>query len=263
MNLCELPEGVLDRIARACGAAALFNLACTDRFWASFLNDSHDLWQDFWENKVCDTAKRRVTDEALAGAISAKQRLRLVGFTGCVFCGAKRIRKVYWEFAVRCCTDCLHARTISDYRVTHDYAVPADALAGLPFVTTEMWSRGHGTYTVKFHWRDHIVPLLRRYHGVDSFEEYARRKQEAEQRAREDKRAIEERKVELRRVREAKYREWCADAGLDPDIAMKRSYTLRAKSAIAAAPRWPSFVNNVLPVVRQELEAWQNKQAGR
>ena len=41
-----------------------------------------------------------------------KNVVKLAGFTGCMMCNKKNIRKVWWEFDIRCCAECLHANTI-------------------------------------------------------------------------------------------------------------------------------------------------------
>jgi hypothetical protein len=103
------------------------------------------------------------------GRIDAARALRLVGMTGCQLCGAPRIRKVHWEFRVRCCQACLEENTVSDWRLREELGVvvsasladaadAADAAgaagaAGAAHSTVEMYGP-RGAYTLKFYWRD-------------------------------------------------------------------------------------------------------------
>jgi len=41
--------------------------------------------------------------------------VNLAGFKGCMFCCNTRINKVYWQYKVRCCKDCLYHKTIGEW----------------------------------------------------------------------------------------------------------------------------------------------------
>ncbi|RIB23574.1 hypothetical protein C2G38_2170841 [Gigaspora rosea] len=73
----------------------------------------------------------------------------------CQFCFHPRKQsQIYWAFRVRCCLDCFHHRTVSEYRLINHYKIPKDSLCGL-------------TYTApcnyKIYWKDDIREAQENY----------------------------------------------------------------------------------------------------
>jgi hypothetical protein len=91
-------------------------------------------------------------EQAEQGAVSVRRALCLVALTGCELCGAKRVRKVQWTFAVRYCQRCLEAHTISDYRLRTELGAPDGLLQSLPHIVVEMYRPRVGTFDARFYW---------------------------------------------------------------------------------------------------------------
>ena len=107
------------------------------------------------------------------GCMSLKTRklLRLAGFIGCMLCGAKPVRTVYWEFRIRCCRTCLLKHKLPGFYLTEYFGLPP----------CDLWKRKYraaslGRLRVNTYWKAHMLPLLRFYHGTESFEAYIQQK---------------------------------------------------------------------------------------
>jgi len=97
------------------------------------------------------------------GDVERSDIMRLLFAKGCMFCGKIRIRKVYEPFNVRCCTDCLYARTISSYDLIANHDVSEQILTrdhdDMPFMSVEKYnpySSVYRYYTMDFYWRKMI-----------------------------------------------------------------------------------------------------------
>lgn len=75
----------------------------------------------------------------------------LLSFIGCEICHKQRIRKIYWEFGIRVCHNCLEKITISDYRLKHDYNINSEIIHKLPSISRTLWARYVGTYSLDFY----------------------------------------------------------------------------------------------------------------
>jgi hypothetical protein len=98
-----------------------------------------------------------------SGRISAKRCLNLVVETGCEFCNAKRIRKVYWPFKVRLCESCLYSNTINSVTVISDYGLAKHHFIDRPHNTRNMYTPHTGSYTSYFYWKSDV---LKRYNFI-------------------------------------------------------------------------------------------------
>ncbi|CAI2163999.1 17660_t:CDS:2 [Funneliformis geosporum] len=66
----------------------------------------------------------------------------------CQFChDRKKQSQIFWSFQVRCCDDCFHQNTISEYNLIKNYNMAKDALCGLPYTSP---------CNYKIYWKDHI-----------------------------------------------------------------------------------------------------------
>jgi len=59
---------------------------------------------------------------------------------GCQKCGKCRIRKVYWEFRIRVCYNCLQDLTISDYWLTNTYKIDLNLLKDIPSIKKQFYN---------------------------------------------------------------------------------------------------------------------------
>ena len=113
-------------------------------------------------------AKAQKVDANLAQKrhLSTKKCLELYGRVGCQLCGKARIRKVYVEYGVRCCTDCLYANTISDYQLDDKYRISncyflrhaRQRTVGMYNPCARAWSRN---YEATFYWKKDVEEAVR------------------------------------------------------------------------------------------------------
>ena len=119
---------------------------------------TEDVWVYLWNKyKIDNPAYPR---NAAILKLSISNRLSLLCDKGCQLCKKPRIRKVYSEFAVRCCEECLHANTLSNWRLVNDYMIDKNILQKLPNIKQTMYSRGYGTYTLLFYWKDDVRAVI-------------------------------------------------------------------------------------------------------
>ena len=164
-SLTDLPIDVLDIVLKNVGShitrcsmrkpdsaiKSLTYLSATCKSMHAIVGE--DVWEVLW-NTYLDTLKESdpFSVPERIPSVSAKQNLMLHVLIGCQFCKTPRIRKIHYPFAVRCCTDCLYARTISGWRLKTEYRVPEHSFAHLPHTKTDMYSRYNGYYEVLFYW---------------------------------------------------------------------------------------------------------------
>ena len=153
----------------------LLACSCTCKSLLDFLGAANPVWMqlfDVFHKMGLHDYHLRETSEALAcikrGSLTAKRALILTSMTGCELCMQARIRKVYWEFGLRCCRGCLEANTISDYRLQHDCNLPESSFEHLPHTIVQMYAPKIGTYTLRFYWSSspQLVALLRQQHSM-------------------------------------------------------------------------------------------------
>lgn len=159
MIMTDLPEDILTimlgNIARqvvranmSCPLLAvkkLGRLSATSRVFKTIID--REMWKVAWDTFIEGNEKLRLVD-----ATDPKHCLLLYSMHGCQFCKTPRVHKVYTAFQVRCCKSCLYERTISDYSLKSTYLVSVCSLQDLPFITTELWNRQVGSYSLNFYW---------------------------------------------------------------------------------------------------------------
>jgi hypothetical protein len=136
-------------------AKALVNLAMSNKTFYNLIDDN--IWNIAWNTykELHDTNNGNNT-------MQSKDKILLYALTGCQFCKAPRIRKVYEEFGVRCCKECLYERTISDYRLKTDFGINLNQLSNLPFTTADLYSRYNGSYSLDFYWIEDVEKMFGR-----------------------------------------------------------------------------------------------------
>ena len=213
----DLPHALLDKIFQAlpdvCAAhpQTLLNLACVDKWFAAQLNQpSADvLWDAAWSNAKLKRPAAAAEEQKADTALSFKPRdlLRLAGFNGCMLCGAKAIRKVYWEFSIRCCKDCLLEHSLAEKHIKQKYALEPSSFQHLPHRQVQLYHAG--SFTIRTYWKAHLLPVLQQQHGVQSFEEYTQR-QDHERQIKEAKESDDRQLKEAKRAdRCEQIQAWC------------------------------------------------------
>ncbi|CAG8634222.1 27651_t:CDS:2 [Dentiscutata erythropus] len=116
--------------------------------------------------------------------MSERQYIRLVFERGCQFCGKGKIRKVYWEYNVRSCEQCLKARTIRQDEIqkqliskTHGFDMPnmyclEEIISGLTFIPSwsrRAWDRGTKRRPSSVYWITHVIEALEEYKKIPMY----------------------------------------------------------------------------------------------
>ena len=166
-----LPCSIVSHIFKYINNVKLFHvLEATNKTFKDIIHQD-DIYSKCWEQVSKDTPTN----------LSIKKCLELYCNTGCQHCGKSRIRKVYVEYGVRYCTDCLYDHTISDYKLKKEYEIGSlDILKNARQNTTEMYHRKLGNYTATFYWTADVVELVRTHFNC-TLEEYRVRFYESNQ----------------------------------------------------------------------------------
>ena len=137
-------------------------LACTNKTLYKLMND---------EEKYKELSFQQNLDQV--SNMTYKKKLRLYGCIGCELCKKPRVRKVYLDYGVRCCKDCLYANTINDYRLD-DYLIQKHVVQRCRYRIATIYnpySYIH-EYTTKFYWKPDVVKAIKSKYNVASLEEY-------------------------------------------------------------------------------------------
>ena len=134
---------------------AMLSMTCKT-LW-SIINESDAIWNQCWDIYV-DAFPKYKAECYLK--VPVKQRLLLCVFTGCQYCKRPRIRKIYEEFGVRCCTDCFERHTVRCYILTNNYGVNIKPLFALR--SRSYWTYNHswGQNLIKYYWKDDVEQFL-------------------------------------------------------------------------------------------------------
>lgn len=236
-----LQEKVLAAVSNSAHPEALLQLACVNKTFAALLRQpSADVW---WEAAWASAKRKRPAAAAeeqkanLALSFKTKDKLRLAGFNGCMLCGAKSIRKVYWEFSIRCCKDCLIEHSLAENTLKHTFKLQPSTFQHLPHRELQMYKPHAGSFTFKTYWK----PILQEEHGVQSFEEYTQRQQQQEQ--------IKETK---RQDRKDLLQEWCRQDSIDLSQADRYSSTYKRNCHLALPLKRKAY-EQLLPRITEEI----------
>ena len=240
-----LQEKVLAAVSNSAHPEALLQLACVNKTFAALLRQpSADVW---WEAAWASAKRKRPAAAAeeqkanLALSFKTKDKLRLAGFNGCMLCGAKSIRKVYWEFSIRCCKDCLIEHSLAENTLKHTFKLQPSTFQHLPHREVQMYKPHAGSFTFNTYWKPHLLPILQEEHGVQSFEEYTRREQQQEQ----DKETTRQDRKDL-------LQEWCRQDSLDLSEADRHSSICRRNCHLAVPLKRKAY-EQLLPRITEEI----------
>ncbi len=104
-----------------------------------------------------------------------------------------------------------------------------------------MYVSNCGSFTFDTYWKPHLLPILQKEHGVQSFEEYTRREQQHEQ--------DEETK---RRDRKDLLQEWCRQDSIDLSQADRYSSIYRRNCHLAVPLKRKAY-EQLLPRITEEI----------
>ena len=195
---------------------------------------------------------------------------------GCEVCGAARIRKIHWEFRMKCCKECLHEATVAEFYVLQHPGVSASMLLKLPSTISRIFMNRPGqqhVYNVRHLLKSDVLVALRAC-GVagtvvaptyDSWvaalreaaalaSQAAAREEAARVQARKDAAAA---RAALSAPRKAQIDDWLREAGLDPasDDVRLGSAEYRHATSLVALPRKSAFLGRTLGRITAEAAA--------
>jgi len=101
----------------------------------------------------------------LPSDLTTKQQIQLYARNGCQICDKSRIRKVYEEYGVRCCEECLQSHTLSDYVLKTKYKIKdLNIFTKAKKRRVEMYNPYGGAwrknYTLTFYWKEDVEEIV-------------------------------------------------------------------------------------------------------
>lgn len=264
----QLPEPlalkVLEGVLEVCASypETLLSLACSNKWFASKLGEpsSDALWSTAWAAAKLKRPAAAAEEQKITHAltVTARDKLRLAGFVGCMLCGAKSIRKVCWEFSIRCCKDCLIQHSVAEYYLKEEYGLEPTCFQHLPSRQVELYHPRKGSFKITTYWKDHLLPVLQQKHNAQSFEEFVEQKK-AEKAQELDRKNQEDKVKDSKRVeRREQLQEWCKQDAVDLDSAKKCSQTYR-RNCNLAMPLQRKAYERLLPKIKSEIEEGQRE----
>jgi hypothetical protein len=158
MLLCD---EIIKNIIDYCDIPLLFSFTINKTF-TQYINDKDwkKIWVELCKNKKCvlNEFEKKTTNTS---DNEYKMVVKLAGFTGCMICNKKNNRKVWWEFSIRCCMECLSKKTIGEWEF--EKKIPKEAYSHLSYSSKQMYNRYFGNYIIKFYWKKTINELLLLY----------------------------------------------------------------------------------------------------
>ena len=173
--------------------------------------------------------------------VTTRDKLRLAGFDGCMLCGAKSVCKVYWEFSIRCCEDCLVEHSLAENTLQYTFKLQPSSFQHLPHREVKIKMSNCGSFTFDTYWKPHLLSSLQEEHGVQSFEEHTQREQQQEQ--------DEETK---RQNRKDLLQDWCRQDLIDLSQADRYSSTYK-RNCHLALPLKSKAYEQLLPRITEEI----------
>jgi len=197
----QMPYKNVKKLTKTLGA-----LTCSCSLFKGLLDPDHIAWQTLRDMSDID-----ICDKKYLKNMNARRVVQLDSCTGCEICKKPRIRKVHWQFKVRCCKECLYANTVSDYRLGNDYGIPYEEIRHIPHTIADMYTNGK-SYMLQFFWKSdpELLAIGNNLHGSActnmpalcvKYNEIKRLKAE------EDIRLAKERQKEIARVAKEKLNE--------------------------------------------------------
>ena len=155
---------ILQHLVHPRNVKLLHILEATNRTFKDIITQD-DIYAKCWDQMSKDLK----LDIMQTHQLSTKKCLQLYGRVGCELCGKPRIKKVYHEYDVRCCTDCLHNHTISDYHLKDKYKLRnmtflKSARQRLVNMYNPYAYRSFRTYDTTFYWKPDVDRLMLAHH---------------------------------------------------------------------------------------------------
>lgn len=179
----DLPESLLLKVLHAVPQACtmlltypqhpetLLSLAYVDKWFSTQLRhrSAFVLWETVWSAwKLKRPAAAAVEEKKLGSSptLNAKDTLRLAGFDGCMLCGTKPMRNVWWDFKIRCCTECLLKHEVPEPHLQRYFGLMPASVQHLPHRQVSV-----GSFTINTYRKAHLMSIFEQKHTTDIFED--------------------------------------------------------------------------------------------
>lgn len=171
--LCKVAENEkLGTVRNDRGPSSLFSLACVHPKLDRLLCQNSDIWRSAWAMYLTHAKETDIRDHNTS-SLSARNKLRLLSYTGCQCCPtATKTRKVYWAWGVRLCDSCFesHGMEVKVAEQQWEMELPTDVLESLPVFTKKMYNPNYWMYGLpgpewekQCVFKPHLGNVLRRY----------------------------------------------------------------------------------------------------
>lgn len=216
------------------------------------------IWVQMCQNKksILNEFEKKTTPTT---DIEYKNIVKLAGFTGCMVCSKKNIRKVWWEFNIRCCIDCLTTKTIGEWEF--EKKLPKETYSHLPYNTKPMYNRYFGNYIIKFYWKKNIDDLLLLYPPIPlpapNIINHIKVKSE------KIKKLPTEEEVENQKLRKIDIDKVCILNDIELTEASIMSDTYKKNIVIMAKLQKKNFIDTKIPEIKKEIEMVKERELER
>jgi hypothetical protein len=183
-----------------------------------------------------------------------KNVVKLAGFTGCMICNKTNIRKVWWEFNIRSCLDCLSRKTIGEWEF--EKKIPNAAYSHLPYNTKQMYNKYFGNYSIKFYWKKNIDELILLHYRPPSPPPPPVIIPKPEK----IKKVPTETEAENQKLRKIEIDNLCISNDIVLADAVTMSETYKKNIVIMAKLQKKKFIDTKIPEIKKEIEIVKEKQ---
>ncbi len=260
-----LCEDLIKYIIDYCPIETLFAFY-SNKEYTEYIEQRID-WYSLWKQTARDAAiteysKARNLRFPAPNKTDYKNIVRLTHTTGCMYCGKKRIRKVWWEFNVRSCQECIYSRTIGEWEFEHKLSKPL--YEHLPHNTRQMYNRS-GYYTIHFYWKDTIHKLIAQHYVPPPPKPTLERaafiltpepvKRQPKQITDDEIKIREQRKIEIDAL--------CISHNIAIHMARLYSPTYNQNIKKIAKLQQTRFISTMIPKIRDEVETQEREIAAK
>ena len=185
-----------------------------------------------------------------------KNIVRLAGFNGCMICNKKNIRKVWWEFNIRCCLDCLTTKTIGEWEF--EKKLPKETYSQLPYTTKQMYNRYFGNYIIKFYWKKNIDELLLLYPQTPLQPPII-----IKAKIEKVKKVPTHKEIENQKLRKIEIDNLCISNNILLTDAVTMSETYKKTINVMAKLQKKKFIDTKIPEIKKEIEIIKEREIER
>lgn len=259
-----IPDDVIKYIFDFCDIETLYS-CCVNREFNRYITKKD--WRKIWL-KICEKKATALSEFAKKTTYTNineyKNVVRLAGFTGCMVCKKKNIRKVWWEFKIRCCAECLYSKTIGEWKFNE--ILPSHTYINLPFTTKDMYNKHYGCYTINFYWKKTIdqllllhvpvlVPIIEPTLDVILTSSIISASViQSPPKQKKEKKQLSDSEIESRNLRKNQIDNLCINHDIVLEEALQYSEIYNSSIKICSKLQTKHFIENKLPIIQKEIQ---------